>query len=65
MEFVMKELQSLNPSPQMHDLFSVDIIYADDITLLSATFDKLGLSTEELENALKKWGGDENQWCEV
>ena len=49
LEFVMKELKSLDPSLQMRDSFSVDIRYADDTTLLSAIFDKLRLSC-------KKWG---------
>ena len=56
LEIVIKELKSLNPSLQMRDSFSVDIRYADDTTLLSTNFEKLRLSTEELENACKKLG---------
>ena len=35
---------------------SIDIRYADDMTLISAIFDKLQLSTAELENACARWG---------
>ena len=52
----MKELKILDPSLQMRDSFPVHIGYADDTTLLSVFFDKPRLSTEELENACKRWG---------
>ena len=35
---------------------SIDIRYADDTILISAIFDKLQLSTAELENACARWG---------
>ena len=52
----MKELKSLDPSVRLDDSLSMDIRYADDTTLLSVVFDKLKLSTKELEEACKKWG---------
>ena len=56
LEFVMKELLSLSPSIQFDDNMSVDLRYADDTTLLSTVFEKLKLSTKELERACRKWG---------
>ena len=35
---------------------SVDIRYADDMTLIFAVFEKLQLSKFELEQACQKWG---------
>ena len=35
---------------------SIDIRYADDTILISTIFDKLQLSTAELENACARWG---------
>jgi len=35
---------------------SADIRYADHSTLLSTIFEKLQLSTKELENACRQWG---------
>ena len=45
LEFVMKELKSLDSTLKLHDSLSIDIRYADDTTLLSAIFEKLHLST--------------------
>ena len=56
LEFVMKELKSLDSTLKFHDSLSIDIRYADDTTLLSAIFDKLHLSISQLENACQKWG---------
>jgi hypothetical protein len=55
LEFVMDELRSLTDF-HLHADMSTDVRYADDTTLISLIFDKLKLSTEELENACKKWG---------
>ena len=52
----MKELKSLDITHKLHDSLSIDIRYADDTTLLSAIFEKLHLSTSQLENACQKWG---------
>ena len=56
LEFVMEEVKSLDSSLNLTDSLSTEIRYADDTTLLSAIFDKLKLSTSELEQACKKWG---------
>ena len=40
LEFVMSELQSLQPTLKLNDYLSSDIKYADDTTLISAIFDK-------------------------
>ena len=52
----MKGVKSLNRDFQLNENMSVDIRYADDTTLISAVFEKLQLSTLELEQACKKWG---------
>ena len=56
LEFVMKELKSMDSTLKLHDSLSIDIRYADDTTLLSAIFEKLHLSTSQLEKACQKWG---------
>ena len=40
----------------MKDNLTTDIRYADDTTLLSVIFEKLELSSKELELACYKWG---------
>ena len=55
-EFVMMELKNLDASLHLNDSLSLDIKYADDTALLSTIFDKLKLSTSQLESACKKWG---------
>ena len=55
-EFVMKELGELDQTLTLSDTFSIDIMYADDITLLSAIFEKLKESTKQLDAGCKKWG---------
>ena len=54
LEFVMKEQKSLDL--QMKNTLSVDIRYADDTTLISTVFNKLKISSGELEEACRKWG---------
>ena len=53
---VMKELKSLDQDLQMKNTLSVDIRYADDTTLISTVFNKLKISSGELEEACRKWG---------
>ena len=56
LEFVMDELGSLQASLRLDESISRDIRYADDTTLISVIFEKLKLSTQELETACQKWG---------
>ena len=56
LEFVMKQLTSLDQDLQMENTLSVDIRYADDTTLISTVFNKLKISSGELEEACRKWG---------
>ena len=51
----MDELPSLT-NFHLEEQMSTEIRYADDTTLISLIFEKLKLSSEELENACKKWG---------
>ena len=55
LEFVMKELKSLDQDLQMKNILSVDIRYAGDTTLISTVFNKLKISSGELEEACRKW----------
>ena len=48
LEFVMKEVRDLDDTLNLRDTFCADIRYADDTTLISAIFDKLKISTEQL-----------------
>ena len=41
LEFVMQELESLQPSLKLDQDLSIDIRYADDTTLIAAMFEKL------------------------
>ena len=52
----MKELSELDRTLALAETFSTDIGYADNTTLLSAIFEKLKGSTEQLDTACKKWG---------
>ena len=54
LEYVMKGVKSLNRDFQLNENMSVDVRYADDTTLISAVFEKLHLSTLELEQACQK-----------
>ncbi|KAK3888678.1 hypothetical protein Pcinc_007291 [Petrolisthes cinctipes] len=56
LEFVMRELKSIDRELNYREKMSLDIRYADDTTLLSVICGKLGLSTQELETACMKWG---------
>lgn len=56
LEHVMKDINSLDRDFQLKDDMSIDIRYADDTTLISAVFEKLQMSTSELETACRKWG---------
>ena len=56
LEFVMMELLSLDGALTYADDMSMEVRYADDTTLLSAMFEKLQLSTTELEIACARWG---------
>ena len=49
LEFVMDELPSLT-NFHLEEQMSTEIRYADDTTLISLIFEKLKLSSEELEN---------------
>ena len=51
----MDELKTLREFHLSEDM-SADIRYADDTTLISVIFEKLKLSTQELELACQKWG---------
>ena len=55
-QFVMKEVRALDDTLNLRDTFCADIRYADDTTLISAIFDKLKISTKQLNTACKKWG---------
>ena len=56
LKFVFHELQSLDESFIIKNDPFIDIRYADDSTLLSTIFEKLALSTAELETSCLKWG---------
>ena len=55
LEFVMDEITSFQDFHLREDL-SADIRYADDTILIATIFEKLQLSTAELEKTCKKWG---------
>ena len=52
----MAELKSLRDELHLHEQLSTDCHYADDTTMIAAIFQKLKLSTQELEKACSKWG---------
>ena len=52
----MKEVKDVEHSLSLTESLSLDIRYADDTTLLSAIFDKLALTTKQLDDACRKWG---------
>ena len=56
LEYVIDELQSLDPTLRLPNEMSTEERYADDTTLIAAIFEKLSLSTAELEMACTKWG---------
>ena len=66
LEFVMDELSCLQSNIELDDTLSTDIRYADDTTFISTMFEKLQISTRELETACRKWGLKINsQKCKV
>ena len=56
LEFVMDDLKSLQDNLQLDEILSNDIRYADDTTRITMVFDKLHISTNELEASCAKWG---------
>ena len=56
LEFVVNELKSLDENFKLSEEMSTELRYADDTTLIAAIFEKLELSTSELETACSKWG---------
>ena len=52
----MKEVKDVEGTLSLSQSMSLDIRYADDTTLLSAIFDKLALTTKQLDDACRKWG---------
>ena len=52
----MKDLRNLDNGIQMGEMSINNIRYADDTTLVDLVFDKLQISTNELEKACSKWG---------
>ena len=56
LEFVMKDLRNLDNGIQMGEMSINNIRYADDTTLVNLVFDKLQISTNELEKACSKMG---------
>ena len=52
----MADLKSLCKEFKPDTNLSFDIRYADDTTIISTVFEKLQLSTEELQAACRKWG---------
>ena len=56
LEFVMKEVKYVEKTLTLSPELSLDIRYADDTTLLSVIFDKLALTTKQLDDACRKWG---------
>ena len=56
LEFVMGELGTLDGTLTYNAEMAMDILYADNTTLLSAMFGKLEIVTEELEVACRRWG---------
>ena len=52
----MDEVHSLQTTLTLNENLSIDTRYADGTTLIAAIFNKLSLSTEELESSCRKWG---------
>ena len=66
LEFVMKDLRNLDNGIQMGEMSINNIRYADDTTLVDLVFDKLQISTNELDKACSKWGMKINpQKCKI
>ena len=56
LDFLMKEIRCLQDEISLGATLSTEIRYADDTTLLSAVFNRLQLSTQQLEEGCKKYG---------
>ena len=56
LDFLMKELSSLQDTICLDENLNVDVGYANDTTLIAAIFSKLKLSTEQLVDACNKYG---------
>ena len=55
-EFVKADLKTACKEFKLNTILSFGIIYADDTTIMFMVFEKLQLSTEELQAACRKWG---------
>ena len=51
----MADMKSLCKEFKLDTNLSFDIIYADDTAIMSTVFEKLQLSSEELQAACRKW----------
>ena len=56
LDFVMEELDQLQHTATFDDKLCIDVRYADDTTLITAIFEKLQLSTDQLLQACLKYG---------
>ena len=56
LDFVMADLKSIQNNLSLTENLSCDVRYADDTTLITTIFNRLKLSTAELEESCKKWG---------
>ena len=52
----MADANSLCKKLKLFTNLSFDISYADDTTIMSSVFEKLQLSTEDIQAACRKWG---------
>uniref|UniRef100_A0A7M5UPE5 Uncharacterized protein n=1 Tax=Clytia hemisphaerica TaxID=252671 RepID=A0A7M5UPE5_9CNID len=55
-EFEMDELQALQESASFNDQLCIDVRYADDTTFIAPVFEKLQLSTNQLQEACLRYG---------
>ena len=55
LEFVVADPKSLWKGFNRYTNLTFDIIYADNTTILSTLFEKLQLSTEDIQAAFRKW----------
>ena len=55
LELVMADMKSLCKEFKLDTNLSFDTRYADDTTIMSTVFEKLQLSTEELQAVCRKW----------
>ena len=56
LEFVMDGLQELQASVSFDNQLCMDVRYVDNTTLVAAVFEKLQLSTDQLQEACLKYG---------